>query len=332
MPISEMAFGDEAEKRFRPRYVELFGAATRRRSALRGRQRRPAYQGMEHWLPLFHDSSRRCSTICRMRRVSFDHAGRRSGRAAARADRRPLRCARAGAGAQSVRRAALQARAAGQHVPRRARTGPQRWPAASCALDPFEHPSAARGYVRSFGGRQGRTFAAERADRQASTCSTPSVGAYAQALQAQSKRVIVAAGRKARASGWPRFWPITARRHREGRELRRGRSRCRADADRLRRAAARDRASRRRSSPSSASRTFSATGWCAAAQARKRAADVLTEATSLSRRRSRRPCRPRHRPLRGLRPSRRWARRTTASRCTTPAATSSICRSRTSSC
>ena len=42
MPISEVAFGEAAEKLFRRRYVETFGPVHGRRPALRGGQRRPA--------------------------------------------------------------------------------------------------------------------------------------------------------------------------------------------------------------------------------------------------------------------------------------------------
>ena len=72
--------------------------------------------------------------------------------------------------------------------------------------------------------------------------------------------------------------------------------------------------SRRRTSPSSPSRTFWATGWCAQRRKQRSAVDVLTEATSLSVGDLVVHSRPRHRPLRrACRRSRRWALRTIAS-------------------
>src|SRR6185503_3137717 len=103
---------------------------------------------------------------------------------AARADRRPLRRARAGARAQGVRRAALSSRAARQHVP-------ERGGLSGCqviALDPFEHPEAPG--VASVGGRQGRTFAAERQTEGVTVFDA--VVAHAKRLRGESKRVIVA--------------------------------------------------------------------------------------------------------------------------------------------
>ena len=90
-------------------------------------------------------------------------------------------------------------------------------------------------------------------------------------------------------------------------------------------------ASRPPMSRSSASRTFSASAWCARAAQSKRAENFIAEVTSLVRRRSRRPRRPRHRPLRrASQPSRRPARRTIVWKSTITAATSCFCRSRTS--
>jgi len=55
LPISEVAFGPDAIKRFRTRYLELFGAATSDDALYDAVSAGTRYQGMEHWLPLFHD-------------------------------------------------------------------------------------------------------------------------------------------------------------------------------------------------------------------------------------------------------------------------------------
>src|SRR5918996_4220896 len=55
LPMSELALTPEVRRHFRQRYVELFGPVTGDdplyESISAGRQ----HQGMEHWLPLFHD-------------------------------------------------------------------------------------------------------------------------------------------------------------------------------------------------------------------------------------------------------------------------------------
>ena len=66
LPMSEVALTPEVRSAFRQRYVELFGAVTGDdplyESISAGRQ----HQGMEHWLPLFHDGLvPLCSIICR---------------------------------------------------------------------------------------------------------------------------------------------------------------------------------------------------------------------------------------------------------------------------
>ena len=55
LPISEVAFSSEAIKLFRSRYLELFGAATSDDALYESISNGSRYQGMEHWLPLFHD-------------------------------------------------------------------------------------------------------------------------------------------------------------------------------------------------------------------------------------------------------------------------------------
>ena len=137
-------------------------------------------------------------------------------------------------------------------------------------------------------------------------------------------------GGRARAAGNPvrRAW---ARRRPQGRELRRGGGAA-PRAARALPCSAWSRASRRPISPSSASRTSSATGWCA--RAARRAGPPTSS--------PRRPASPSaiswctpttaSAASTGSPPSPRSAPRTTAWRSATPAATSSTCRWRTSSC
>ena len=95
LPISEVAFGDEAEKRFRTPLRRAVRRRDRRRSALRGRQRRAALsRARSTGCRCSTTSWRRCSTICRASPVSFDHLAEEAVTRPLRADRRALRRAR----------------------------------------------------------------------------------------------------------------------------------------------------------------------------------------------------------------------------------------------
>ena len=318
---------------FRTRYVELFGGDDRRRSALRGGQRRPA-------LP------RPGALAAAVPRAPGDAVRLSAGRAPSASITSPTRRstsrfeqiaehyeARVDAlEQQSLRRAALQAGAARAHVSRRQGVGGRaRRRTTVRELTPFEEAEA----VRTCGPGDGRArpHASPPNAQQGDANVFDAVVAHMRsALHAEHRRVIVAA------------WTPGARERlvtlladhglddlAQGRELRRGAGaagRC----DRARRARRSSRASRRRSSPSSASRTSSATGSCARAASRagRRRSDRGDEPVG---RRSRRARRPRHRPLR--RPAdhhrARRAARLPRDR-TTRAATSCSCPSRTSSC
>ncbi len=55
MPVTECALGDEATRRFRQRYVEVFGGATGDDPLYQAVSEGQRFPGMEHWLPFFHD-------------------------------------------------------------------------------------------------------------------------------------------------------------------------------------------------------------------------------------------------------------------------------------
>ncbi len=73
MPVSEVAFGDEAEKLFRSRYVELFGGNTGDDPLYEAVSAGHRYPGQEHWLPLFHDHLETLFDYLPGVPVSFDH-------------------------------------------------------------------------------------------------------------------------------------------------------------------------------------------------------------------------------------------------------------------
>ncbi|HJU32645.1 MAG TPA: transcription-repair coupling factor [Hyphomicrobiaceae bacterium] len=73
MPVSEVAFGEAAEKRFRTNYVEAFGPATSQDALYEAVSAGQRYPGMEHWLPLFHDHLETLFDYVADAPVSFDH-------------------------------------------------------------------------------------------------------------------------------------------------------------------------------------------------------------------------------------------------------------------
>ncbi|WP_291295045.1 transcription-repair coupling factor [Elioraea sp.] len=71
-PVSEVLLDEASVARFRTAYRELFGAAANDPlyEAVSARRR---HQGMEHWLPLFHDRLATLADYVPGARVSFDH-------------------------------------------------------------------------------------------------------------------------------------------------------------------------------------------------------------------------------------------------------------------
>ena len=189
--MSEAPLTDEARKRFRTRYVELFGPVRGDdplyESVSAGRQ----HQGMEHWLPLFHERLETLFDYLPDAVVTFD---------ALVDDARAKRLEQV-KDHYEAREQALERKAFGappyNPVPPESlflteTTGRRRCKGASrIALDAFEHPEAARdATVVSFGGRQGRSFAAERQREGGNVFDA--VVAHARRLQGESKRVLVA--------------------------------------------------------------------------------------------------------------------------------------------
>ena len=146
------------------------------------------HQGMEHWLPLFHDRLVSLFDYLPEARLTLDPLlddarNRRLEQIADHYDARAQALERKAFGAPPyhpmppdsmfLREADWQAALAGRQV---------------IALDPFEHPETTG--IVSFGGRQGRTFAAERQTEGVTVFDA--VVAHAKRLRGESKRVIVA--------------------------------------------------------------------------------------------------------------------------------------------
>jgi transcription-repair coupling factor (superfamily II helicase) len=191
-PMSEVAFGEAASGRFRQGYVAQFGAQTNDPlyEAVSAGQR---YPGMEHWLPLFHDRLETLLDYLPEAALSFDHGVEQA------VDDR-----------QALIRDHYQTRAEGYESktfgappykplpPERLFMAAEEWTRLVEArevsrLTPFEQAEegVAPGAVREMRGRAGRTFAAER---QAEGINLfDAVAAHIRGLQASGKRVLVAA-------------------------------------------------------------------------------------------------------------------------------------------
>src|SRR4029078_4892873 len=188
LPMSELVLTADVRRAFPQRYVELLGPVTGDdplyESISAGRQ----HQGMEHWLPLFHEGLV----------PLFDYLPEARGTLDPLLDDARHRRLEQIADHYDARAQALERKAFGAPpyppVPRDSMCLSEAdWQAALSgrqviALDPFEHPEAPG--VVSFGGRQGRTFAAERQTEGVTVFDA--LVAHAKRLRGESKRVIVA--------------------------------------------------------------------------------------------------------------------------------------------
>lgn len=73
LPVSEVPFGKEAKSRFRQNYVELFGAVKGDDPLYEAVSSGTRFQGMEHWLPLFHDKLETVFDYVPGAVLTFDH-------------------------------------------------------------------------------------------------------------------------------------------------------------------------------------------------------------------------------------------------------------------
>ncbi len=187
MPVSEVAFGEDAEKLFRARYVELFGGATGDDPLYEAVSTGHRYPGQEHWLPLFHDHLETLFDYLPDVSISFDHrvdesANSRFDQIAEHYDARVEALEEQKFGGPPYKpvppdRMFLdKGEFAKQMAARR-----------SFRLTPFEEADAPN--VRSWRGRGGRTFAAER--QQGDVNVFDAVVGHIRRIQNDQRRVIV---------------------------------------------------------------------------------------------------------------------------------------------
>ena len=192
IPISEAAFGLDAEKRFRRGYVEMFGAVTTEDPLYEAISAGQRYPGLEHWLPLFHEHLETLFDYLPNAAISFDHL-------ADEAVNERLDLIREHYDAR-VKGLETLTFGAPPYKPVPAVSmflGNEEWAKllnerTVRRMTAFEQaPDASRGVVRSFQGRVGRNFAAERAaaDRNVFDATTDHV----RNLERQGRRVVIAA-------------------------------------------------------------------------------------------------------------------------------------------
>ena len=189
LPVSEVAFGEEAEKLFRSRYVELFGGATGDDPLYEAVSAGQRYPGQEHWLPLFHEHLETMFDYLPGVPVSFDHLAEEAvtGRFEQIAEHYDARLA-------SLEQQSFGAPPYKPVPPERMYLDDKSWSAALKAHDlnkltPFEEVEGP--HVRSWRGRAGRSFAAER--QQGDVNVFDAVVHHVKRLHAEHRRVVVAA-------------------------------------------------------------------------------------------------------------------------------------------
>lgn len=191
LPMSEVALTPDVQRQFRQRYVASFGAVTGDDPLYEAVSAGHQHQGMEHWLPLFHEKLETLFDYLPGAIVTLDPLSddARTSRLEQIADH------------HDARAAALERKAFGappyHPVPAKSLfLDEAEWQATLdaaphvVAFDTFERPKAADAEIVSFGGRQGRSFARERQTEGANVFDA--AVAHAKTLVEAKKIVIVA--------------------------------------------------------------------------------------------------------------------------------------------
>jgi transcription-repair coupling factor (superfamily II helicase) len=192
MPVSEVAFGEAAKKRFRASYVERFGPATSDDALYAAVSAGQRYNGMEHWLPLFHEQLETLFDYVGNCPVSFDHLCE-----AAVEERLGLIEDHYQARVQGLETLNFGAPRYNPLPPAAMFLTAEEWHRRQGErllrhMSPFEEERAHYGgATRSWGGRSGRNFASERAAQGINVFDA--VAAHVNALKQQGRLVIITA-------------------------------------------------------------------------------------------------------------------------------------------
>ena len=191
LPVSEAPEGDEFRARFRQRYVELFGAVTSSDPLYEAVSAGRRYQGMEHWLPLFHERLETLFDFVPGAAISFDHL----------ADDARTRRAEQIQDHYEARETGLEQKSFGAPPykpvpPEQAFLTDQDWQKELsgrivASFSPFDMPDDVEGKrTVSLQGKQGRTFAPERAQEDVNVFDA--AARHIRELQRNGKRTLLA--------------------------------------------------------------------------------------------------------------------------------------------
>jgi len=189
MPVSEVAFGEAATALFRTRYVALFGGNTGDDPLYEAISSGRRYQGQEHWLPFFHPSLETLFDYLPGVGVSFDHMADEAVKRRFEQIREHYE-----ARVDSLEGQRFGAPPYKPVPPDQMFLDGKDWASALDArtvsrLTPFDDPGTTNVYAMH--GRRGRTFAAERADPDNNVFDA--VVAHIRRIHAEPRRVVLAA-------------------------------------------------------------------------------------------------------------------------------------------
>ncbi|MCF6322548.1 MAG: transcription-repair coupling factor [Rhizobiaceae bacterium] len=189
-PMSEVDLNPQSIARFRTKYLETFGAATRDDALYQAISEGRRYAGMEHWLPLFHEKLDSAFDYFEGFNIICDHQVEKAceERLEQVRDHYEARCdslkmsVGEGAPYKPVEPEQLYM-SMEQLVAALAESGP-------VTLSPFELPQSPDARVISLGASAGRSFAAER---ESGKNVFEAVGVYAADQRSEGRSVILAA-------------------------------------------------------------------------------------------------------------------------------------------
>ncbi len=194
-PMSEVTFGGASASRFRAAYVAAFGANNADDPLYEAVSAGQRFPGVEHWLPLFHDKLETLFDYLPDSPVSFDH---RAGEAIA--DRQAQITDHYQARIDALETQSFGAPPYKPVPPNAMFIGDADWKVLLASRDvrhltPFEavesEHDGAGARIRPFRGRAGRNFTIDRSTEGVNLFDV--VGAHIKALTGQGKRVLVAA-------------------------------------------------------------------------------------------------------------------------------------------
>ena len=190
VPMSEIALSDDTISRFRRNYVAEFGAAPRDDALYQSVSEGRRYAGMEHWLPLFHEKLETLFDYVGAAPILFDPLVEDA--VSERLDqirdhfesRRDAMERDGGSGAVPYKPVAPRTLYLTQNAWKEAVSSHT-----TARFNPFAVPEG-QGDTVDLGGRQGRTFAAERAAGDVNVFDA--LIQHISALRKDSKRVVIA--------------------------------------------------------------------------------------------------------------------------------------------